>query len=533
MKRFLIIISNLLISLGCITFYYPVFAAPNAEGIQIYQKHSTPEIKQSLADDIDRYRNAENIWDVLRAEFTLPHYEDNYRVQEQIEWFMNNQDFLYRSAARAAPYLYYILQQVRIRHLPAEVALLPVIESSFNPFAYSPAGAAGIWQMMPATANGLGIKQSWWYDGRRDVVASTKAALNYLAYLGNFFDGNWLLGIAAYDTGEGNILSAIKRNSRDGISTDFWSLPVAQETQLYIPKLLALAAIISNPHKYPIQLPYVRNAPYLAQVDLGGQIDLKHAAHLAGLSIHELKQLNSGYSRSAIGPNGPFKLVLPIENVEEFTENLSISPQFQQIAWVHHKIKNGETLKVIAQKYNVSVKELKKLNPTLARNFKVGTKLTIPRTGESITNTILESTPIVEVSEKNNIQEEPVATSYSLKAGDTLYMVRRGDTLEKISRKFKIPSQYLLAINQLRQGSTLEPGKQLIIPTHAPAVKKQNNNDEYALNAGDTVYMVRHGDTIEKIARHFHTTPDDIRVTNLLASNQLKEGDQIVIPTPV
>jgi membrane-bound lytic murein transglycosylase D len=224
------------------------FASLSVEGIQIYQKNlQSPEHKQMLAEDITRYRNADNLWDVLREEFTLPHYEDNPAVQEKIEWYMNNQDFLLRSATRAAPYLYYILQQVKKRHLPAELVLLPIIESGYNPFAISNMGAMGIWQMMPDTASGLGIKRDSWYDGRRDVIASTRAALNYLAYLQSFFDGNWLLAIAAYNTGEGNVLAAIRRNIREGYGTDFWSLPVAQQTKDYVPRLLALAVIISHP----------------------------------------------------------------------------------------------------------------------------------------------------------------------------------------------------------------------------------------------------------------------------------------------
>ncbi len=233
------------------------YALPNTEGIQVYQNnvHLSPEHKQKLADDISRYRNADNLWDVLREEFTLPHYEDSPAVQAKIEWYMNNQDFLLRSTTRAAPYLYYILQQVKKRHLPAELVLLPIIESGYNPFSLSNAGASGIWQLMPDTASGLGVKRDYWFDGRRDVISSTRAALNYLAYLQSFFEGNWLLAIAAYNTGEGNVLSAIKRNIRDGYDTDFWSLPVAQQTKDYVPSLLAVATIISRPDLYPVYLP--------------------------------------------------------------------------------------------------------------------------------------------------------------------------------------------------------------------------------------------------------------------------------------
>ncbi|HEX4045658.1 MAG TPA: transglycosylase SLT domain-containing protein, partial [Gammaproteobacteria bacterium] len=259
---------------------------PSAEGIQTYHKsmHLSPEHKQKLADDISRYYYADDLWDVLRESFTLSHYESHPAVQEKINWYMNNQGILQRSAARAAPYLYYISQQVKKRHLPAELVLIPIVESGYNPFSLSHMGAAGIWQLMPNTATGYGVKQDLWYDGRRDIIVSTKAALNYLAYLQNFFEGNWLYALAAYNTGEGNVLSAIKRNVRDARHIDFWSLPVARETKDYVPSLLALAIIISHPERYPVKLPPVRNAPYLAEIDIGTQINLKYAASLAGIS---------------------------------------------------------------------------------------------------------------------------------------------------------------------------------------------------------------------------------------------------------
>jgi membrane-bound lytic murein transglycosylase D len=484
-------------------------ASPNIEGIQEYQKnlHLSPEHKQSLAADIDRYHNADNIWDTMRHEFTLPHYEDSSRVLEQIEWFMNNQDFLYRSASRAAPYLYYILQQVRMRHLPAEVALIPIIESAFNPFAYSPAGAAGIWQMMPGTASGYGVKQNWWYDGRRDVVTSTKAALNHLAYLDNFFEGNWLYAVAAYDTGEGNVLSAIKKNVRDGISTDFWSIPVAQETRDYIPKLLALAIIISHPDQYPIELPYVRNAPYLAQVDIGGQIDLKHAATLAGLSFQELKQLNSGYNRSATGPNGPFKLVLPIENVEEFTENLVVSPLYQHMKWTYPKSRSKAILE--AERTRTEVRD------TTEKNERV-----------IIRKKILAAT-------SDSDSDDADGRPYTLKPGDTLYMVRANDDLNKIAHRFHISTSMLKIANNL-QSNALKPGDKIIVPTHAAGMDHNNDTEiRRQIAPGETLYMVRKGDTIEKIANKYKISPATLRLANLKGSSTVKEGDELIIPSRV
>ncbi len=527
---------------GCIIFINAIaWATPNVEGIQVYQQsvHLSPEHKQKLADDITRYRTADNLWDVLRDEFALPHYENTQAVQAKIDWFMNNQDYLLRSATRAAPYLYYILQQVKKRHLPAELVLLPIIESGYNPYSLSNVGAAGIWQLMPNTATGLGVKRDFWYDGRRDVIASTRAALNYLAYLQSFFDGNWLLAMAAYNTGEGNVLAAIKRNIRAGLDTDFWSLPVAQQTKDYVPSLLALAVIISHPNQYPIYFPPVRNAPYLAQVDTGTQINLKYAATLAGISYKKLMQLNSGFNRTSTSNHGPYKLVLPIENVEQFTENLARTPLSRQINWLHYKAKSGDTLLTIAKKFNTSTSAIRKLNHLSKNNLAHGAHLLIP-TNVSASNNDMEDVANNEVTTKNvratalnqarNSISNAASSPYKLQPGDTIYMVRSKDTLATIAKRFHVATYALLAANP---GQRLTRGKQIVIPTHQKNLETPNPflTAEKKLQPGDTVYMVRHNDTIEKIASKFHTSAAAIRLINLVDNQTLSEGERLVIPT--
>ncbi len=504
-----------------------IFANPNSnEGIQVYQKnlHFSPEKKQNLAKDINRYHNADNIWNMLRKHFTLPHYENNPLVQEKINWFMNHQDYLMRSMTRAAPYLYFILQQVKKRHLPAELVLLPIIESAYNPFALNASsGAAGMWQMMSATASGYGIRQNWYYDGRRDAVASTQAALNHLAYLKSFFEGNWLLAIAAYDTGEGNVLAAIRKNITNGENTDFWSLPVAQETRDYVPQLLALAIIISHPDEYPIQYPLVPNAPYLAQVDVGAQIDLKEAAALAGLSTKELKQLNSGYNRSTTDPNGPFKIFLPIENVEEFTTNLARSSFYERRTTYASAEKNSNRYWKKTHKSNL--KMLARVKPS---RDKYPIARSIDRFDDAIPSTPI-SEPTAPIAEAVN-QALTHQDKYIMHPGDTLYIVRDNDTLDRIANRFHVDVTLLAKINQFNQESSIHSGQSIIIPTHK---ENRDQSQQYALTPGDTIYMVRQGDTIEKIAEKFHTTPAAVRLANLLSSNKLETGDQLVIPTHV
>ncbi|HVE44103.1 MAG TPA: LysM peptidoglycan-binding domain-containing protein [Gammaproteobacteria bacterium] len=518
--------------LSCL-FIWPdlSFSAPMAEGIQVYKQNNVqliPEHKQKLADDITRYRNADNLWDVLRDEFTLEHYDRNPQVQEKIQWFMNNQDYLLRSASRAAPYLYYILQQVKKRHLPAELVLLPIIESGFNPFSLSPVGAAGIWQLMPGTASNLGVKKDWWYDGRRDIIASTRAALNYLAYLQSFFEGNWLLAIAAYNTGEGNVLSAIKRNIRDGRDTDFWSLPVAQQTRDYVPSLLALAVIISNPNRYPVYFPPVRNAPYLGQVDVStSHISLQYAAELAGISLKKMMQLNPGFNRPSTSPN---KLVLPIENVAQFTENLARTPLQPQIEWLHYKVKSGDSLAMISKKFNTTAIAIRKMNHLNKVPLHSGTNLLIPvaaNSASSLDQAQNAPPPETKISKKvkhpinyNEILVLNPPRKYTLKPGDTVYMVRKKDTIQSIAKRFHVHVAVLQSANRLH--AKVKPGMQLVIP-HRPT-------QSLSVSPGDTVYMVRQGDTIEKIAKQFHITPAAIRSTNLIDNASLSAGESIIVP---
>ncbi|HSW69820.1 MAG TPA: transglycosylase SLT domain-containing protein [Gammaproteobacteria bacterium] len=521
MKAFL----RKLTGLCCLTASSIILANPNQEGIQIYQKnlHLSLERKRSLANDIDRYHTAGNIWDLLRKQFSLPHYENNPIVQNKIAWFLNHPDYLLHSMTRAAPYLYFILQQVKKRHLPVELVLLPIIESAYNPFALNlSSGAAGMWQMMPATASGYGIRQNGWYDGRRDAVASTEAALNHLAYLQSFFEGNWLLAIAAYDTGEGNVLAAIRRNINSGENTDFWSLPVAQETRDYVPQLLALAIIISHPEAYPIAYPSVPNAPYLAEVDVGTQIDLKEAASLAGLSLKELKQLNSGYSHTITDPNGPFNLVLPIENVEQFTENLASSSFYER----------ANSISVAKQSSHFSKKIHQASSKILARNkshYQKNTGATFSQLPiQSLDDAKNNDTTIAEAV--TNALDHSSSERYVMQPGDTLYMVREGDDLNKIAKHFNMDVKTLLLVNQVENLNSLQAGQSIIVPTHK---QDPNDSEQYALTPGDTVYIVRPGDTIETIAKKFHTTAAAVRLVNLLGTNQLEAGDQLVIPTHV
>lgn len=356
-----------------------------------------------------------SLWNHLRGNFQLPPYANNPEVQAQIEWYARHQQYFDRIISRAAPYMYFIMEQAQQRNLPAELVLLPIMESAYNPFANSNRGAAGLWQLMHTTAYGYGVRQDWWYDGRRDIYASTNAALDYLTYLQSYFGGDWLLAMAAYNAGEGTIQVAMRRNARAGQPMDFWSLHLPRETQSYVPRLLALACIISNPGRYNITLPPIMDRPYLEQVDLGAPINLSQAAQLANMNLNDLKQLNPGYSHMMTDPNGPYKLLLPIDRIPTFKENLAISPGLSRTTWSRYKVQKGDTLASIAKKYKTTVAELVAFNQFKKKKAPVGKVVMIP-TGTDYVKPHLEensNSPIQLAAPANrmHVTASPVQTS--------------------------------------------------------------------------------------------------------------------------
>lgn len=287
---------------------------PNKAGSKVIARSNEPKVSVPEVP--------QNLWVQIARDFKLPHQESRPEVQAQINWFVSHPKYLLRVASHAGYYMYYIHSQVVKRHLPGELVLLPMIESAYDPYAYSWVGAAGIWQMMPQTGLGFGLKQDWWYDARKSIIPSTKAALDYLFYLHSFFNGDWLLATAAYNYGEGNVQASVNRNASAGKATDFWSLQLPLETESYVPRLLALSAIVANPSKYGVTLPYIPNRPYFGVVELNQQLDLNRIAQMANISSTELYELNPGFTRFATDPDTRSQVLLPVSQIPLFEANL-------------------------------------------------------------------------------------------------------------------------------------------------------------------------------------------------------------------
>ena len=357
------------------TIFAPVPLQPEylpAEPIRAHRSVTQP-VRQTLAVNA----GAIDIWERLRAGFKLPQQADP-SVQAHIENFLKHPRHIEDVLARGEPYLFYILSRVEEHGLPAELALLPVIESAFDPFSSSPAGAAGLWQFMPVTAKHVGLRQDWWFDGRRDIVAATEAALDYLSELHQRFDGDWLQAIAAYNAGRARVNKAIRLNRSLGKPVDFWHLPLPEETRSYVPKLIALLAIISNPEDHNITLPALANSPYFTAVDTGGQLDLQVAARLTGATVEEMQRLNPGLIRSTTPPASPHTLLIPRSSEQRFREQLARLPADQRVLSVKYRVRWGDTLSTIAKNSRTTVTRLREINQLGSSRIFAGKLLIVP-----------------------------------------------------------------------------------------------------------------------------------------------------------
>ena len=441
---------------------------------------------------------------------------DNKRIQSQENWFLKHKKHIEDVSERASPFLYFITQEIEKRNMPGEIALLPIIESSFKTNAYSHMKAAGLWQFVPATGRYFGLKQNWWYDGRRDVYHSTLAALTYLQQLNKYYKGDWLLALAAYNAGAGNIDKAIKKNRKKGKPVDYWSLALPKETFKYIPKLLAVSRIIQNHQELGISLSPIENSPRLMLVDTQSQIELSVVSKMADISLNEMRSYNPAFKQWATDPDGPHHLLIPIDKVERFEKQLALLDDKDRVQWYRHKIRSGESLSVIAHKYKISVSVLKTANRLKNNRIRAGKYLMVP-TGN-----------------KDLVTHQPVVATISqdvLKNSQT-YKVRKGDSFWKIARRFNMSHKKLASLNGLSSGDTLSIGQKLLIAKNKPAKKAKNisSRDSVALKTSEISYKVKSGDSLYTISRHFKVTINDLKRWNHVnLKKYLKPGQELKV----
>ncbi|MDH3514205.1 MAG: LysM peptidoglycan-binding domain-containing protein [Gammaproteobacteria bacterium] len=403
-----------------------------------------------------------DIWSRIRAGFSLEPLEVP-RVEAEARWFANNPEYMARMMERARLYLYYIVEEVDKRGMPMEIALLPAIESAYKPLAYSRARASGLWQFIPSTGRLYGLKATWWYDGRRDVQASTQAALDYLEKLHKDFDGDWHLAIAAYNAGEGKVGRMMKHNARKGKPTDFEYLKLKRETRHYVPKLLAMANIVADPEKYGVTLADIPNEPYFARVETGSQVDLGVVAKLVDLPVDELHMINPGYRRWATDPDGPHHLLVPLDKKDALIEGLNNLPEEDRIRWQHHAVKRGETLSEIGRRYGISVQALRTANNLRSNLLRIGQDLLIPISARPITVAAMRTT--YKPSSRLAGRSDPI-----------YYRVRRGDNLSSIARRYNVTVNQLTKWNFIRAKDILRLGQKLKIwPNGSPTAQIESS----------------------------------------------------------
>ena len=467
----------------------------------------------------------EDVWQRIREGYDIPGH-DNARVQAELRQYAGSTDYWSRVSERAAPYLFHIVEQLEARDMPLELALLPIVESGFQPFAYSHGRAAGIWQFVPATGRHYGLAQNWWYDGRRDVLAATDAALTYLTYLNDMFDGDWLLALAAYNAGEGTVSRAIRRNRNAGKPTDYWSLNLPRETMAYVPRLLAISELVAAPDAHDIALTPIPNRPAVEVVDLDGQIDLALVTELAGVDMETLYALNPGYNRWATAPEGPHRLVLPQERAADFRTRLAEIPSTDWMRWQRHQIASGETLGKIADRYHVTVSTLQEANSLDSHIIRAGGHLMVP----------IASRPDSTYSRTASARQ--AATQATPRAGRerTNHVVQAGDSFWSIAQRYGVNVRQLARWNNMAPRDVLSIGEQLAVWTDQPnpgstAAAIQRTPAE-RLQA--VTYTVRKGDSLYLIAQRFGVGVADLRQwNNLREEGYLQPGQRLEMQVDV
>jgi membrane-bound lytic murein transglycosylase D len=494
----------------------------------IVSKKDNSYLGQSSYRPQKKYNSGQinTIWDRLFSLYALPEM-NNERIDREVNWYLRHPDALVSIQQRAAPYIHHILDEIEAKNIPGELALLPVVESSFIPDAYSKSDASGLWQFIPSTGRLYGLEQNSWYDGRRDVYASTKAATDYLKHLCETFEGDWLLALASYNWGKGNVRKSIEKNQYLDLPTDYWSLNLPEETTNYVPRLLAIAKIFAHAEEYHIPLQYIPNKPYFEVVDLHAPIDLNKAASLANTPLSEFRRLNPGYNRWCTAPDGPHRLLIPVKQAQMFKRNLaqipydewvSIPPKQEELqlaqrrsqsdavpapkrephiieaspATSRYRVKPGESLTSIARKNQTTVAAIRQANHLANKTVNAGAWLKIPSSKKSA-----ELNIIAKSSRANTLADN-----------NRYHIVKKGDTFWNVAQRYGVSTKDIAGWNNIKLNSALILGKKLTIKSKDPQMASSSS----ALRL--IRYTVRTGDSLTQISRKFNIPVADLRKEN-------------------
>ncbi len=483
---------------GCDTLHLKPAPKATTDAAAEAAKHSVAQAPSAPVQ-----RTYESVWDHIRAGYALPQ-ASNSSVDAQIRFYTNNKAYFYKITQQSEPYLHYVVSEMQANEMPMELALLPFIESAYNPTAMSP-GNAGMWQFGSGTAKVYGLKQNGWYDGRKDVVASTDAAIRLLKKLYAKFDNDWLLAIAAYNAGDGTIQQALDKNRRAGKPTDFWSLPLNKTTQGYIPQLLALSKIVADPNIYDFKLYPIPDVPYFVKINVDSQVNLAEAAQNSSLDATLLKRLNAGFNGWLTDPTEPRELLVPVDAAATFKLQLDSLPKVANVKWQEHVVKKGDSLDTIAKKYGADIARIKAVNNIKSASLSVGQHLQIPLSPVDANSTY--SAPEKVIADNSSPKENKKSNYYIVKAGDNLW---------SIAKSQNISVETLTQLNNMNSKSALQPGQKLVVLGQATA-STSSSGEARKLN-----YTIKSGDTLGKIAAKY-----DVSVKQIMQWNKITDETSI------
>lgn len=514
-----------LVLTGCIS-NPSINSEPSQTRITKSSNHSQTPIKADVTPDDLKVELQENIyhpiiWDEMRYKFDLAdEYFEHYA--DFLHFYNTRKTHIKRVSERAKPYLYYILNEVKQRNMPYEIALLPAVESGFRPVARSHQKAVGLWQFIPSTGDLYDLDQTWWYDGRKDVVESTRAALDYLQKLYKLNNNDWLLALASYNAGLGNIYKAqrkyrkARKNQADiaKYQPNFWEIQkfLPKETQSYVPKLLAISHIVEYSERFNIALEPIANQAYFSQIVLDKQVSLGQVAKLSSTTREVLASLNPGFHQPATPPNGPYDLLLPVDKAEAFEKQVENNQKIFDIHWQKHKIRSGDSLSVIAHKYKTSSKAIKRLNGMKNSRIRAGKTLLIPIPADKIN---LVKTQLAKVSQAKK-QGQKTSSKSSKNVNYHKHIVKSGDSLWLLAKKYNLNTKEIASRNHLSVKTALKIGQQLIIPSYEDRVK--------------TEHILKEGESLWLVAKRYNVHSKDIAAWNNISTKKvLQPGMKLTI----
>jgi membrane-bound lytic murein transglycosylase D len=437
-----------------------------------------------------------DLWQRLRDGFALTPESLPASVTKQRDWYLRNPSYLKTVFGRAEPFIFYVTEQLAAAGMPLELALLPIVESTYDPLAYSHSHAVGLWQFIPSTGASLGLRRDRWYDGRRDVIDSTDAAITYLTRLHRRFDSDWLLALAAYNSGQGNVSKSIRRNRKANRGADFWSIKLPRETRNYVPQLLALATLIRDPEKYNIELPAIANQPYFEIVEINSQIDLGSVVELSGIELADFTRLNPAFRRALTPPQTTHNLLLPVGTAQPLRDMLATTDPKTWVPHTEYAVTSGDTLSEIAARFDIPTAWLRERNSLKTDRLQINQVLLIPHSG---------STGSYLTSSKPGAKEP------------NYYTVRSGDSLWSIAKKFNTSIKRLRETNKL-SSNTLQVNDRLVVGSKAAEVKSEH--------VRKLSYRVRRGDSLSLIANRFDVAVSDITRWNKIGRSALLQPGQ-------